>query len=582
MYVFVSSLSVSALRPRRRDRIVSSRRRRVRSSGLPFIKFGTTFFFLNLALFSVELTIVEAVLSSNITGTCRLETGARLPIDDFIKVTAARCYRYMHEKSFVPDTRLTFCGDRLCDGACQNSTLCYEHRGIEAVKSSNESGLVYNTFAQSFNALKWEGCAQEAQKCCLEQLATSMANNLGSSKDGLFCPATWDGWSCWKDTANGTTVSQFCHDHVYQLTKKSFCEKKSHKTCEADGFWQKRQGREYTVYNCGTAEHRHLEVYLSIYLHSLSAVLLLPTLVIFSLYKQLRVIRILLHKNVCISLLLHGLATITKDYIFTMSRVSKTNPIPLDPAATLWLCRSLTLIIKYLRMCQYAWMFCEGFYLHKILVTAFKEQKSMLPFYAFGWVMPAFFLIIYGSMVYRGKNTSDCEVTGGWLEWAHMAPSLLCLVCNFFFLTNIMRVLVSKLRSSHGQEPIQFRKAARAVMILFPLFGMHFLLGLYRVPDYCGGLTLYAYYSKASDGLQGTFVAFLFCYLNGEVHHLLKRSYGRYVLRRGINSGRGVRLTARMSFSTHVSSVAETNVRCCDVTKPLTQPNPHKINDTNC
>lgn len=61
------------------------------------------------------------------------------------------------------------------------------------------------------------------------------------------------------------------------------------------------------------------------------------------------------------------------------------------------------------------------------------------------------------------------------------------------------------------------RKAARAVMILFPLFGMHFLLGLYRVPDYCGGLTLYAYYSKASDGLQGTFVAFLFCYLNGEV-----------------------------------------------------------------
>ena len=50
-----------------------------------------------------------------------------------------------------------------------------------------------------------------------------------------------------------------------------------------------------------------------------------------------------------------------------------------------WLCRSLTLIIKYLRMCQYAWMFCEGYYLHKILVTAFKEQKSMLPFYAFGW-----------------------------------------------------------------------------------------------------------------------------------------------------------------------------------------------------
>lgn len=55
------------------------------------------------------------------------------------------------------------------------------------------------------------------------------------------------------------------------------------------------------------------------------------------------------------------------------------------PVSLQWLCRLLTLVIKYLRMCQYAWMFCEGFYLHKILVTAFKEQKSMLPFYAFGW-----------------------------------------------------------------------------------------------------------------------------------------------------------------------------------------------------
>lgn len=34
---------------------------------------------------------------------------------------------------------------------------------------------------------------------------------------------------------------------------------------------------------------------------------------------------------------------------------------------------------------------------------------------------------------------------------------VLVFQCNFFFLTNIMRVLVSKLRSSHGQEPIQFR-----------------------------------------------------------------------------------------------------------------------------
>lgn len=72
-----------------------------------------------------------------------------------------------------------FCGDKLCDGLCGNSTLCYEHRGFEAMKTSNLSGLMYNTFAQSLNAAKWEGCAQVAQKCCDEQLATSAANNPG-------------------------------------------------------------------------------------------------------------------------------------------------------------------------------------------------------------------------------------------------------------------------------------------------------------------------------------------------------------------------------------------------------------------
>ncbi|KAK8767358.1 hypothetical protein V5799_005861 [Amblyomma americanum] len=193
-------------------------------------------------------------------------------------------------------------------------------------------------------------------------------------------------------------------------------------------------------------------------------------------------------------------------------------------------------------------------------------------------------------------------------NWITLAPGLFCLFANFVFLCNIIRVLVTKLRSTHANEPSQFRKAVRAVLVLFPLFGMHFLMTVYRSPANCGAWEVYQYISKASDGLQGFFVAVIFCYLNGEIQgqisrsielmklesslgrasdrrrstrtqgaprrrgcrpcppssrpcsvlYLLRRSYGRYRLQRGFSSRRGHSMAmTRMSVSTHVTSVGD-------------------------
>uniref|UniRef100_A0A131YGC0 Adenylate cyclase coupled calcitonin receptor n=2 Tax=Rhipicephalus TaxID=426455 RepID=A0A131YGC0_RHIAP len=143
-------------------------------------------------------------------------------------------------------------------------------------------------------------------------------------------------------------------------------------------------------------------------------------------------------------------------------------------------------------------------------------------------------------------------------NWITLAPGLFCLFANFIFLCNIIRVLVTKLRSTHANEPSQFRKAVRAVLVLFPLFGMHFLMTVYRSPSNCGAWEVYQYISKASDGLQGFFVAVIFCYFNGEVLYLLRRSYGRYRLQRGFSSRRSHSMAmTRMSVSTHVSSVGD-------------------------
>lgn len=48
-------------------------------------------------------------------------------------------------------------------------------------------------------------------------------------------------------------------------------------------------------------------------------------------------------------------------------------------------CRLLFMLTRYLRLTNYMWMFCEGFYLHRLIAAAFAEQKSFVIFYLLGW-----------------------------------------------------------------------------------------------------------------------------------------------------------------------------------------------------
>ena len=64
-----------------------------------------------------------------------------------------------------------------------------------------------------------------------------------------------------------------------------------------------------------------------------------------------------------------------------------------------------------------------------------------------------------------------------------------------------------------------FRKAVHATVVLLPLFGLHWLLTLYRPQDgsNCVWQTFYKYLNLFLDGLQGLMVSIAFCYRNGEV-----------------------------------------------------------------
>lgn len=63
----------------------------------------------------------------------------------------------------------------------------------------------------------------------------------------------------------------------------------------------------------------------------------------------------------------------------------------------------------------------------------------------------------------------------------------LWLQVNLFFLLNIIRVLVTKLRDTHRAESNMYMKAVRATLILVPLLGIQFVIFPWRPENRIAG-----------------------------------------------------------------------------------------------
>ena len=48
-------------------------------------------------------------------------------------------------------------------------------------------------------------------------------------------------------------------------------------------------------------------------------------------------------------------------------------------------CKILSFLKIYLKSASFTWMFCEGFFLHRLMSDAFSPPRSLLPFYVAGW-----------------------------------------------------------------------------------------------------------------------------------------------------------------------------------------------------
>jgi hypothetical protein len=94
-------------------------------------------------------------------------------------------------------------------------------------------------------------------------------------------------------------------------------------------------------------------------------------------------------------------------------------------------CKLILLFTKYFRLTNYIWMFCEGFYLHRLISSAFAEERSLVLFYVIGWGKYNFFIETDRLLRYGWKNVV-CNNYNICFQ-LYEGGQKICLCSNFYF-----------------------------------------------------------------------------------------------------------------------------------------------------
>nr|XP_015199664.1 PREDICTED: calcitonin gene-related peptide type 1 receptor-like isoform X1 [Lepisosteus oculatus]XP_015199665.1 PREDICTED: calcitonin gene-related peptide type 1 receptor-like isoform X1 [Lepisosteus oculatus]XP_015199666.1 PREDICTED: calcitonin gene-related peptide type 1 receptor-like isoform X1 [Lepisosteus oculatus] len=337
-----------------------------------------------------------------------------------------------------------------------------------------------------------------------------------------YCNRTWDGWLCWGDYHPGTAM-QHCPEYFQDFDPSE----KVMKVCNQDGQWFRHpeSNRTWTNYTlCSayteiklkTAYHLY---YMAITGHCLSVVSLLISLFIFFYFKSLSCQRISLHKNLFLSFILNSILT-----MISLSVASNQEIVASNPAG----CKVLQFLNLYTTGSSYFWMLCEGIYLHTLIIVAvFVEEQQLRWYYILGWVFPLVPTTIHAVARLNFFNDKCWISSNTSLLYIIHGPIHAALVVNLFFLLNIMRVLITKLKVTHSAESSTYMKAVRATLILVPLLGIQFVLVPWT-PEGRSAQMVYEYITHILMHYQGFMVATIFCFCNGEVQAALKRKWMQY------------------------------------------------------
>ncbi|KAH9400308.1 G-protein coupled receptor [Tyrophagus putrescentiae] len=415
-------------------------------------------------------------------------------------------------------------------------------------------------------------------------------SNSSTANHSAMCDAIFDGIYNWPATRADTIISVECHkifsismghdvDQDYQ-NERQYASRK----CLPNGVWGWSNWTNYTeCLNLLSIQEKDSSTvnrvqsiisYIVLIFLIASLVSLILSIVIFMSFKPLQCLRIRVHKNLCIALLMNCCL-----YIIMNSLVG-IHKMDLSVAAN-WFCKTLKCLNVYSSMATINWMFVEGFLFHRRLYAPFHQNTKwyLVGYYVIGWVFPALCVLAwslsleFASVVahkpcwegYRTSNTIFIVST----------PMIIAVAINFIFLISIIRILITKLRADTSHSDQATIKAIKATALLIPLLGIHHMVVLYNPSTFNRKLVnVYIVLNVLFQSVQGIIVSVLYCFTNNEVRTVLNAAWSR----------------RRMSHSFHGQAVGNNSllakrrrpsINSNSFNSLITQHQANKINNNN-
>ncbi|KAK3108497.1 hypothetical protein FSP39_009266 [Pinctada imbricata] len=324
---------------------------------------------------------------------------------------------------------------------------------------------------------KWKNCCKAAMDCCERH----QKMNISSSEHvGPRCPRGWDGLSCFMDTDNGTTAYSQCPSYMEYFDTNAYAVK----TCHSNGSWYRHPytGLTWTNYTtCTNIPEQSPLIYTGIITYSVSLVFLMSACSIFLLIKQLRCQqRIKIHFSFFLSLIMQSIMVIVLNKVVFEDHILKGKESIMSKNSAK--CKVIVAFLHYATSATFFWMMCEALFLHRcVTIKAFKPPRNLGLFYCIGWGLPWVLVSVWiGIRESFESYNYKCWVhpTAG-IRWIISAPQIICLFINLALLIHIFYFLTHGLQVQPN-EPSKFRKILHASFMLIPLFGIPWILEIYR------------------------------------------------------------------------------------------------------
>ncbi|XP_052096079.1 corticotropin-releasing factor receptor 2-like isoform X2 [Mytilus californianus] len=358
----------------------------------------------------------------------------------------------------------------------------------------------------------------------------------------VYCNSEFDELICWHAALANSTISMRCPIPV-DLPDYAV----AYKTCYADGNWSRTDYNACFPFiptdNPISGRHPPPDEYEShiarimtdIYFvfSIISLLFLLISIFIFIYFRSLHCHRITIHIHMFISFVIKFVIIIVMVEPGVTKRSSGTYK------DIEWLCKTLIALREYGNTSNMYWMFVEGMYLHNQIAAAVFSTEAPFKLFCFiGWGVPGIIVLAW-SIIMQCTSDKPCWNYYSQSDWIYLVlvPFLVVIFINLIFLVNIIRILVTKLRSNNTDESSRIKKTIRATIILFPLLGLTNIIFLYN-PEDRGSLQLTYHITNALlQSTGGILLSVLYCFMNGEVQRVIKQKWTRFNIRRHLKRG---------------------------------------------